>query len=229
MLQYMAGYDPNDPASLDVPIPQYTKGLHHGEIRGTKIGIPDYYLEGLDPEVERLFKQAISILENLGAEIRNITIPELAMSTFSGYSIVGGEASAFHHEWLKAYPGYYAADNRIFLLSGALTYAPQYVKAQQARRKIVEAFDSAFKHVDIVLGPTIPITTPAFTQNWVKQNLEVIRRCLPFTVPANLAGVPALSVPMGLDARGLPAGMQFIGQHLSEKALLQMAYAWENQ
>ncbi|PJH69369.1 Asp-tRNA(Asn)/Glu-tRNA(Gln) amidotransferase GatCAB subunit A, partial [Salmonella enterica subsp. enterica serovar Typhimurium] len=80
----------------------------------------------------------------------------------------------------------YSADNRAFLLAGTLTTTPQYVRAQQARRKMTEAFDKAFEDVDVLLGPTIPITTPAFRENWVDQNLEVIRRCLPFTSPVNL-------------------------------------------
>ncbi|TFJ92398.1 amidase family protein [Lentibacillus salicampi] len=72
-------------------------------------------------------------------------------------------------------------------------------------------------------------STPAFAEKWIDQNLDVIRRCLPFTVPVNVTGTPGLSVPMGLDSRGLPAGMQFIGKHLSEKQLLQVGHAWERE
>ncbi|MCC3358290.1 amidase [Bacillus sp. REN16] len=227
MLNGMAGYDPNDPTSLNTPIPNYTTDLTKG-MRGIKIGIPMYYLRGLDSDVEKLFTNALSVLNRLGAEIIEINIPELTMSTFAGYSIVGSEASAFHYEWLKTRPTNYAADNRIFLLSGTLTNAPKYVKAQQSRRKMVEAFHNSFNRVDLLLGPTIPFTTPAFTQNWVEQNLAVIRRSLPFTVPATLTGVPTLSVPMGLDRSGLPIGMQFFGNHLREKLLLQAGFAWEH-
>jgi aspartyl-tRNA(Asn)/glutamyl-tRNA(Gln) amidotransferase subunit A len=227
MLNVMAGFDENDPASLHISIPNYTEGLNKG-MRGVIIGIPKYYLEGLDPDVEKLFRNAIETLKSLGAELRQIEIPALSMATFSGYVTVSGEASTFHDEWLKTHPEDYGADNRILLLSGTLTSAPQYVKAQQARRKMVGAFNKAFQNVDIMLGPTIPITTPAFAQNWVEQNLEVIQRCLPFTVPVNLTGTPSLAVPMGFDSRGLPVGMQFIGKHLSEKQLLQVGYAWES-
>ncbi|KKE79752.1 Asp-tRNA(Asn)/Glu-tRNA(Gln) amidotransferase GatCAB subunit A [Bacilli bacterium] len=226
MLDVMAGFDADDPASLHVPIPNYTEDLNKG-MRGVKIGIPKYYLEGLESDVEKLFKNAITTLKGLGAELIEIEIPELSMATFSGYVTVSGEASTFHYEWLQTHVEDYGADNRIFLLSGTLTNTPQYVKAQQARRKMVEAFHNAFKDIDILLGPTIPITTPAFAQNWVDQNLEVIRRCLPFTVPVNLTGLPSLAVPMGFDQKGLPVGMQFIGNHLSEKQLLQVGYAWE--
>lgn len=227
MLQYMAGYDANDPTSLHVPIPTYTEGLNR-RMKGVKIGVPVYYLEGLDRDVETLFHHAIKLLKSLGAEIKEIEIPELAMATYSGYVTVTGEASAFHSKWLKTRSEDYSVDIRSFFLSGTLTNAPQYIKAQAARRKMVEAFDQAFERVDLLLGPTIPITTPRFAENWIKQNLDVIRRCLPFTVPVNLTGVPSLSVPMGIDSKGLPVGMQLIGNHLSEKRLLQVGSTWED-
>ncbi|MFA1818846.1 amidase [Virgibacillus oceani] len=226
MLQYMAGYDPNDPTSMKVPIPNYMEDLNKG-ISGLKIGIPTYYMKGLDPDVEILFNNAMETLRGLGAEIREIEIPALSMSTFSGYTIVTGEAANTHYEWMQTCPEDYSADIHSFFLTGTLTNQPEYVRAQQARRKMKEAFDKAFQGVDIMLGPTIPITTPAYAENWVDQNLDVINRCLPFTVPINLTGVPSLSVPIGLDSNGLPVGMQFIGNHLSEKLLLQVGNEWE--
>ncbi|QKY71807.1 Asp-tRNA(Asn)/Glu-tRNA(Gln) amidotransferase GatCAB subunit A [Lentibacillus sp. CBA3610] len=226
MLHYMAGYDPNDPASLHVPAHNYTGNLNKG-IVGIRIGIPTYYLEGLDSDVEVLFKQAITTLQSLGADIREIDIPELSMSTFSGLATMSGEASAFHYEWLKTRSEDYGADIRAFLQTGVLSSATQYLKAQQARRKLVKGFDKAFADVDIIAGPTIPITAPAFQENWVEQNLAVESRCVPFTAPSNLTGMPNLSAPMGLNSKGLPAGMQFIGNHLCEKQLLQVGHAWE--
>ncbi|MFD1851436.1 amidase [Oceanobacillus bengalensis] len=227
MLQYMAGFDSNDPNSLQVPIPQYTEDLYKG-IKGIKIGIPSYYLEGLDPDVEMHFNHAINTLKRLGAEIKEITIPELSMSTFSGYSIVTGEASNTHFESLQTRSEDYSADIRTFFLSGTLSNPAQYIRAQQARRKMVKAFDQAFKDVDIMLGPTIPITSQAYAKNWVEQNLDVVVHCLPFTVPINLTGVPSLAVPIGLSIDGLPVGMQFIGNHLTEKLLFQVGNAWES-
>lgn len=227
MLHYMAGYDPYDPASLNIPIPNYMEDLNKG-IKGLKIGIPTYYLEGLDTDVEKLFQHVIATLRSSGAEIKEIVIPELTMGMFAGYATVTGEASALHHKWLQTNSDDYSTDIRTFFLAGALTNTPQYIQAQQARRKMVEAFDKVLQDVDILLGPTIPITTPTFNKNWIEQNLDVIKRCLPFTAPINLTGVPSLSVPMGLDRRGLPVGMQFIGKHLSEKLLFQVGNAWES-
>ncbi|MFD1706728.1 amidase [Siminovitchia sediminis] len=226
MLHYMAGFDPKDPTSLKIPAQDYTANLKKG-ITGVNIGIPTYFLKGLDPDIEKLFHRAVSTLRALGAEIKEIEIPELSMSTFSGYVIMPGEASAHTYDMLQTQPQDFPTDTRALLLSGSLTSTPQYLKAQQARRKLVKAFKKIFKNIDIILGPTIPITTPAFNKNWVAQNLEVIKACLPFTAPANLTGTPSLSVPMGLCSKGLPMGMQLIGNHLSEKLLLQAGHAWE--
>lgn len=227
MLYNMAGFDPNDPASLNVQVPNYRENLNKG-IRGLNIGIPTYYFEGLDRDVEKLFQHAITTLKHLGANIKEIVNPQLTMSTFAGYATVSGEASTFHYEWLKRYSEDYSMDTRAFLLAGALTSTPQYVRSQQARRRIEEALNKAFLDIDIMLGPTIPMTTPVFSEYWIEQNLDVVKRCMPFTSPINLTGRPSLSVPMGLDERGLPVGMQFIGNHLSEKLLLQVGSTWES-
>ncbi|WP_077603472.1 amidase [Oceanobacillus sojae] len=227
MLHYMAGFDANDPVSLDAPVPNYMADLNKG-IKGIKIGLPAYFLQDLAPDVESLFKGAMETLQYLGAEVVDVEIPELTLSTFSGYTIAAGEASALHHKWLQTHSSDYSADIRSFFLAGALTDTPQYLQAQQARRKLVKGFQEAFKHVDLLLGPTIPITPQIYSEQWVKQNLEVIRSCLPFTVPANLTGTPSLAVPMGLDSENLPVGMQFIGTPLSEKLLLQAGKAWES-
>lgn len=226
MLETMAGYDPEDPASIKARIPDYSKHLTKG-IKGIKIGIPSFFLKGLDRDVEKLFLQAIQRLEELGANTKEIHIPELAMSTFSGYVITTGEAGAFQEEWLQKKSQEYAADVRIFFQSGFLTNTPQYVSSQQARRVLVKAFKQAFMDVDILLGPTVPISTPPFQENFIEQNIEIIFRCMPFTAPANLTGAPSLNVPMGLGSNGLPLGMQLIGNHFSEKVLLQVGSTWE--
>src|SRR5699024_5114584 len=191
---YMAGFDPNDPGSLNLTIPDYTSNLNKG-ISGIKIGIPTYYLEGLDPDVEKTFNDAITTLKSLGVEIKVMTIPELAMTTFAGYVTATVEGAANNHEFLRARPEDIAQDSRALFLAGSLTPAPKYVRAQQARRKLAKAFKKAFEDVDIMLGPTIPFTTPAFKEDWTTQNLEVVRHGLPFTIPANLTGIPSLSVP----------------------------------
>ncbi|MBU9723542.1 MULTISPECIES: amidase [Bacillaceae] len=227
MLQEMAGYDPEDPASIKAPIPDYTENLTKG-MKGVKIGVPRFFMEGLDHDIELLFTNALKKLEELGAEVKEITISELSMAEFAGHVITTGEASTFHYEWLQSRLQDYAEDVRIYFQSGLVLNTPQYVRAQQARRKLTTAFKKAIEDVDVLVGPTVPITTPPFQENWVEQNLEITKRCMPFTAPATLTGTPSLSVPMGLDSNRLPAGMQLIGNHLAEKLLLQVGKAWES-
>lgn len=227
MLNQMAGFDPNDPSSLSMSVPDYTGALTAG-IKGVKIGIPSYYLENLDSDIEKLFNKARSTLQSLGAEITEVEIPELSMSTFAGLVITSAEAAAYNFDTLLTQSDDYAQDVRSILSAGLLTSSAQYLKAQQARRMLMKAFHQIFEEVDLLLGPTIPMATPEISQNWVEQNLEMVMRTLPFTVPANLTGVPALSIPMGLCSNGLPAGMQLMGRHLSEKLLLQAGSAWED-
>ncbi|MGR6897382.1 amidase [Rummeliibacillus sp. BSL5] len=226
MLQYMAGYDPLDTASIRVEIPNYTENLTKG-IKGIKIGIPSYYLRGLDPEVEKLFLLAVNNLNALGANIVNIEIPELELTTFAGFTTVVSEAAAYHTDWLKTHPKDYSTDVHATLLSGALTNSTQYLEAQKARRKMTYALQQIFEDVDLLIGPAIPIETPAWSMDWVSQNLDVENRCMPFTAPVNLTGTPSLTVPIGFDPRGLPVGMQIIGNHLSEELLLQTGHAFE--
>ncbi|WP_134703210.1 amidase [Ammoniphilus sp. YIM 78166] len=226
MLNYIAGYDPEDPASIHAPLPDYTQLLNKG-INGLKIGIPTFYLEGLDPDVEKGFSHAIQTLQQLGAQVRELHIPALSMSAYTGYVITTGEASAYHYRWLQTRSREYAPDVRIFFKSGVLTSAPQYLRAQQVRRVLLHALKKAFTEVDVLAGPTVPISPPSFEKDGVKLNLNVTKRCMPFTSPANATGMPSLSVPMGLNGKGLPMGMQFIGDHHTEPLLLQVANAWQ--
>ncbi|UUI42208.1 amidase family protein [Oceanobacillus oncorhynchi] len=127
MLYYMAGFDANNPGSLDVSVPNYIYDLNNG-IQGIKIGTPAYFLQDLAPDIEILFKHAMETLLYLGAEIVDVEIPELALSTFSGYTIAAGEAAALHHQWLQTHSNEYSADIRSFFLAGALTETPQYIR-----------------------------------------------------------------------------------------------------
>ncbi|OLS38729.1 glutamyl-tRNA amidotransferase [Alkalihalophilus pseudofirmus] len=226
MLQYMAGYDPEDPGSIKAPIPDYKKGYGRG-IKGLKIGVPTYFMEGLDADVEEMFNKAIATLQQMGAEILYLTIPSLTMSSYAAYLIVPAEASAYHYENLQQKPRQFETDVRVFFETGVVMSGAQYVRSQQIRRKMTEALKAAFEKVDLLIGPTIPIAPQPFHPNWVQQNLEIIERCMPFTSPANLTGIPSLNVPMGLSEDGLPLGMQLMGNHLTENLLLQVGREWE--
>jgi aspartyl-tRNA(Asn)/glutamyl-tRNA(Gln) amidotransferase subunit A len=230
LLTVMSSYDANDHNSLqDVERPEYTRNLDAG-IDGLVIGIPSYYRQDLDGEVERLFNEAVEKLKELGAEVRDIEIPELEVTQFAGQVTPIAEAGSNYFEELKEQPENIAKDVRAFLMAGSVVTGQQYIRAQKARRLQSEAFDDAFTEVDVILGPTIPMQVPAFEpeEDMPEQAIDVVQNVLPFTVPANMTGLPALSVPMGLDKDGLPTGMQFFGRPLSEEQLLQVAKAWES-
>ncbi|QDI90796.1 Asp-tRNA(Asn)/Glu-tRNA(Gln) amidotransferase GatCAB subunit A [Salicibibacter halophilus] len=227
MLQHMAGPDPRDPANIHAPIPNYSDSLTKG-IEGIKIAVPGYFLKGLDSDIEFLFKNALEQMENMGAKIIDMDIPELELSSYAAYQTVTGEAGNTFYEKLKTNPEVFNDDVRIFFTSGLATNTNHYVRSQQARRRLVTAFKKTFEDVDIVAAPTVPITAPAFQTAWIEQNLDIIERCMPFTAPANLTGLPSLSVPIGLSSEMLPAGMQFMGDHLTERLLFQVGNSWES-
>lgn len=227
LLQEMAGYDPEDIKSADIEIPDYTRDLDKG-IKGLKVGVLSYYREGLDSDVEKLFNESVEKLKDLGAEVKDIEMPELNLAIFAGLVTATSESGANYFNSLQKEPEKHAQDVRAFLMTGSVLTGTQYIWAQKVRRKLTNAFKEAFKDVDVILGPTIPITTPAFDEeNWVEQAIDVVEKVAPFTVPANLTGLPSFSVPMGLDSKGLPTGMQFYGKNFSEKQLLQVGKAWE--
>ncbi|AXF55607.1 amidase [Salicibibacter kimchii] len=227
MLQHMAGPDPQDPASINAPIPDYSENITKG-IQGVKIAVPGTFFKRLDPEVAHLFKNALRQMEKMGAMIIDINLPELEMAAYAAYLTVTGEAANTFYEMLKTNPEDFNADVRIFFTSGLLTNTNHYVRAQQIRRRLAMAFKKVFEDVDVIAAPTIPIISPAFQPTWIEQNLEIIERCMPFTTPTNLTGLPSLSVPIGLSSEVLPAGMQIIGNHRTEKLLFQVGNAWES-
>jgi aspartyl-tRNA(Asn)/glutamyl-tRNA(Gln) amidotransferase subunit A len=226
MLNVMAGFDPKDPGSILAEIPDYTENLHKG-ITGLKIGISRYFLRGLYPDVERSFKAALLKMEDLGAYIIELDIPELEMATFAAYAILAAETANIHHDMLIGNPQGFGQDVRVFLQVGEITSTQWYIQSQQARRQLIESFKAVFENVDVVAAPSLPITAPRFQTNWVQQNIDTVTRCMPFTAPASLTGLPGLSFPIGMSQEQLPIGMQIIGSHLSEKLLLQIGAAWE--
>lgn len=226
MMNYMAGHNPKDPTSLEVPAEDYTENLETG-IKGLKIGVPTTFKAGLDEEMADLFKDSLDKLERLGATVQEVEIPELSMAEFAGYVLMTAEAAAYNDDLLQENPEAFAKDSQALLMFGKSLSATQYIQAQQVRRKLTAAFKDIFEEVDVLAGPVVPVLTPSYEENWVEQNLAITERSMRFTAPATLTGTPAVAVPMGIDTNGLPAGMQFIGKHLAEKQLLQIAKAWE--
>jgi aspartyl-tRNA(Asn)/glutamyl-tRNA(Gln) amidotransferase subunit A len=249
MLDAVAGYDPKDSTSVNLPVPDYRQALVN-DVKGLKIGLPrEYFIEGLDPEVKRAMDEAIATYKGLGAEFVEISLPHTDYAVATYYLIATAEASSNLARYDGVRFGYRNAEarglldmymlsrdegfgaevkRRIMLGTYALSsgyYDAYYLKAQKVRTLIMEDFTRAFETVDIILTPVAP--TPAFkigekTSDPLQMYLSDI-----FTIPANLAGTCGISVPAGFSGDGLPIGVQLIGRPFGEETILRAAYAFE--
>ncbi len=249
MLGAIAGYDPLDSTSINTPVPDYCSGLI-GDIKGVRIGLPkEYFVDGLDPEVKRVIDATIATYADLGAQMVEVSLPHTDYAVACYYLIATAEASSNLARYdgvrfgkrvdkgdglIEMYRQSRAAGfgaevkRRIMLGTYALSsgyYDAYYLKAQKVRTLIRQDFLTAFEKVDVILTPVAP--TPAFplgekTNDPLQMYLSDI-----FTIPANLAGTCAMSLPAGFSAAGLPIGQQLIGKPFAEASLLKIGHAFE--
>jgi len=248
MLGAIAGHDPRDGTSMDLPVPDYREALT-GDVRGMRVGVPEEYLiEGLQPEVEGAVRAALEMLADLGAEIQPVSLPHTADSLPVYYLIAPAEASANLARYDGVRYGLHAEgdslDNmyrntrakgfgpevkrRIMLGTYALSagyYDAYYLKAQKVRTLIWDDFDAAFDAVDVIVGPTSPTTAFRIGER-VEDPLLMYLSDI-FTLSMNLAGICGLSLPCGFDGQNLPIGMQVTGPAFGEGKVLRLAYAYE--
>ena len=244
LLGAMAGHDPKDSTSVDVPVPDYEAALN-GDLRGLKIGIPkEYRLDGTPPEIEALWRQGIDWLQHAGAEIRDINLPHSSYALPAYYIIAPAEASSN----LARYDGVryglrvpgadltemyentrgqgFGAEVKRRVLIGTYVlsagyYDAYYNKARQVRSLILRDFTDAFGEIDAILTPTAP--SEAFAVGDKMDDPIAMYLNDVFTVPASLAGLPGISVPAGLGANGLPLGLQLIGRAFDEETVFKVA------
>lgn len=249
MLNVIAGYDKKDTTSANIDKKDYTKSLINS-VKGVKIGVPhDFVSEGLNEDVKTSYDNAINILKNAGAEIIDIDLEYAKYSLATYYIIATAEASSNLGRYDGIRYGYRAKDfedlddlynksrtegfgeevkKRIMLGTFVLSsgyYDAYYKRAQQVRTLIIENFKKAFDKCDSIIIPTAPNTAFKFgskTENPLEMYLEDI-----FTVPVNIAGLPAISIPGGFDKDNMPIGIQFIANSFDEEKLLQIAYTFE--
>jgi aspartyl-tRNA(Asn)/glutamyl-tRNA(Gln) amidotransferase subunit A len=251
MLGAVAGYDPLDSTSVNTPVPDYLAALGAG-VKGLKIGLPaQYFIDGLDPDVKRAMDEAIALYKSLGAEIREVSLPHTEYAVATYYLIATAEASSnlarydgvrFGHrsDTAKGLAEMYARSRaegfgpevkrRIMLGTYALSsgyYDAYYLKAQKVRTLIQQDFLTAFGEVDVMLTPIAP-TPPFRIGEKLADPLQMYLSDI-FTIPVNLAGTCALSVPAGFSAGGLPIGLQLIGKPFDEAGILAAAYAFERE
>jgi aspartyl-tRNA(Asn)/glutamyl-tRNA(Gln) amidotransferase subunit A len=249
MLGALAGYDPKDSTSVDIPVTDYARALTGG-VKGLKIGLPkEYFIEGLDPDVRKAMDEAVATYLSLGAEIVDVSLPHTDYAVACYYLIATAEASSnlarydgvrFGHRnrdakilidmYCKSREEGFGSEvkRRIMLGTYALSsgyYDAYYLKAQKVRTLIRNDFLTAFEKVDVILAPVAP--TPAFKiGEKVNDPLQMYLSDI-FTIPVNLAGTCGISVPAGFSGTGLPIGVQLIGRPFGEETILRAAYAFE--
>jgi aspartyl-tRNA(Asn)/glutamyl-tRNA(Gln) amidotransferase subunit A len=249
VLNYIAGHDEKDSTSVKKETEDYTTYLDP-KIKGMKIGIvKEYFGEGLNPKVRERLMEAIEVYKNLGAEFVDVSLPNSKYALSAYYIISSAEASSNLARYDGIRYGYRAEEfddlldlykktrsqgfgdevkRRIMLGTYALSsgyYDAYYKKALQVRTLIKEDFDNAFKSCDVLLSPTCPTTAFKIGEK-SEDPLEMYLSDI-YTVPVNIAGIPAISVPCGFDDEGLPVGMQLTGRAFGEKDILKAAYAFE--
>jgi len=249
ILNVISGKDSRDSTSADIPISDYTVHIKD-EIRGIKIGVPrEYFIEGIDTEVEKGVRKAIALIEDLGATVEEISLPHTRYAVSTYYILAPSEASSNLARYDGVKYGFRVSDveslmdmyiqtraqgfgnevkRRIMIGTYALSsgyYDAYYLKAQRVRTLIKRDFEEAFKKVDVIVTPTSP--EAAFkigekTDDPLKMYLSDI-----FTIPCNLAGLPGISIPCGFTSGGLPIGLQILGKPFDEETILKVAHNYE--
>lgn len=248
LLKAISGQDPLDSTSAPIPVPDFEAAAGK-DIKGLKVGIPkEYFIEGMDPEVEAAVREAIKKLESLGAVPVEISLPNTQYAIATYYVLATSEASSNLARYDGVKYGFRAdgkdlldmymqtrsrgfgpeVKRRIMLGTYALSagyYEAYYGKAQQVRTLIKRDFDNALKEVDVIATPTSP--SAAFKMG--EKTADPLQMYLSdiFTISINLAGVPAISLPCGFTKSGLPIGLQLIGRHFDEEGIIKAAYAYE--
>lgn len=248
LMNIISGLDANDSTSAPLDVPDFTASIGR-DIKGIKIGIPkEYFIEGMDKEVEVAVREAIRKIESLGAIPVELSLPHTEYAVATYYVLATSEASSNLARYDGVKYGFRApgkdliemymntraegfgpeVKRRILLGTYALSsgyYEAYYKKAQQVRTLIKRDFDEAFKSADVIVTPTTP--TPAFKIGEKASDPLQMYLSDIFTISVNLAGVPAISIPCGFSSQGLPIGLQIIGRHFDEEKILQVAHAYE--
>ena len=249
LLSVIAGYDERDSTSVDVPVPDYTEFLN-SDIKGLKAGVPkEYFAKGLDAEVENAIRAAIEVFKELGVEIVELNLPYTKYAVSTYYIIAPAEASSnlarfdgvqygHRNSTSKEIIDMYSitrsegfgdeAKRRVMLGTYALSsgyYEAYYLKASKVRTKIKEVFDNEFEKCDFILTPTSPTASFKIGEK-INDPLSMYLSDI-YTIPANLAGIPAISIPCGFTSDGLPIGLQILAQAFGEDTIFKAAHAFE--
>jgi aspartyl-tRNA(Asn)/glutamyl-tRNA(Gln) amidotransferase subunit A len=251
LMNVICGYDPLDSTSVKVEVPDYTAVLGK-DVAGMSIGIPkEYFMEGLDGEVAKAVSEAIKVLEGLQMEVKEVSLPHTDYAVAAYYLIAPAEASSNLARYDAVKYGYRTSKDtglldmymhsrsegfgaevkrRIMLGTYALSagyYDAYYKKASQVRTLIRKDFETVFEECDVIVTPTYPTSAFKIGEK-VNDPLNMYLSDI-FTIPANLAGIPAISLPCGFTGEGLPIGLQLLSNSFQEEKLIQVAAAYEQE
>ncbi|MCM8780398.1 MAG: Asp-tRNA(Asn)/Glu-tRNA(Gln) amidotransferase subunit GatA [Candidatus Omnitrophica bacterium] len=256
LMNTISGYDPCDSTSVDIEVPDFTKALIP-DVKGIKIGIPnEYFVEGLDPQVKNVIEEAINKLKDLGAMCEQVSLPHTEYAVAVYYIIATAEASSNLARFDGVQYGYRSkskiskkiesssliemykqtraegfgseAKRRIILGTFVLShgyYEAYYLRALKVRTLIKNDFDNVFRECDCIITPTSPTTAFKIGER-IDDPLKMYLSDI-YTISANLAGIPAISIPCGFDKYGLPVGLQILAKPFDEEMLFRVAYAYE--
>jgi aspartyl-tRNA(Asn)/glutamyl-tRNA(Gln) amidotransferase subunit A len=225
MLQAIAGHDPLDSASADVPVPDYAAALRP-DAAGLVVGVDrrHFFHDGVDVETKAAVEAALGVLRDLGARVVEIDLPLLDYAQAAQNTIHAAEAHAYHEQRIRATPDLYGPTFRTYLRVGALVSASDYLQAQRVRERVRQEMLGALRQVDVIAAPTSAGPAERFdamapaSDRFTRVNL---------TQPFSLAGVPAISLPCGFSGGGLPIGLQLAGRPFDEATVLRAAFAYE--
>src|SRR5262244_635019 len=230
MLGAIAGYDPADPTTSVLPVPDYGAALT-GDVKGLRIGLlRSFFMEGSAPEIAAGVESAARALQGLGAIVDDVRLESVGHVAAASFAIVASEALAYHAEWMRTRSADYQPDVRERLKMGAFVTGVQYVRAQQVRARVRAELDEALARRDVLLAPTTPLPAPVLGQTETRigdAKTDVRSALIRLTRPFNFSGHPACSLPCGVSGDGLPIGMQLVGRPFDEATVLRVADAYQ--
>jgi aspartyl-tRNA(Asn)/glutamyl-tRNA(Gln) amidotransferase subunit A len=222
LMEIIAGHDPLDPYTSTIAVPRYTHALT-ASIKGIRVGVPvNYFFDELTPTVEAIVRTAVHDLEQLGAQILEIEMPDMAVHRATWLQIGTPEAYSYHERRLEEHAELYGADVRGRLEAGRTLLSVDYVRAQRTRALMKTHYQQLFRRVDVIATPTVPMAAPLIAD--AKTAAPSLTR---FTRYFNIIGVPAISIPCGFSGEGLPVGLQIAGKAFDESTVLRVAHAYE--
>lgn len=224
ILGIIAGYDPADPYSANVPVGDYLAGLADG-VRGWRIALAsDEFFARADGEVWEAVREAARVFEGLGAQVNEVELPGAREAARANGLMTPSDAAAFHWENLSSRPEDFGADVLQRLKTGAAYTSTEYILARRTQTLMRRQFEKFFEGYDILLSPATPVAAPPIEGPDAVEQARLLTR---FTAPFNLTGLPALSLPCGFTQTGLPVGLQIVSRPWAEDAVLRSAYAFE--